>query len=59
MNLPNCEYCGKFINPLKKGIESKDVHDFVGLCVDRTKYYHKSCKQLKNNSLNKNIHGIL
>lgn len=45
MSLPNCHYCGKFVNPKKPGIESRDIYCAWPPGIDDTIFYHTECKK--------------
>jgi len=41
--LPNCEVCGRFLNPLKEEHYSEAIYDWEKISVLREAYYHKNC----------------
>lgn len=40
--LPNCKYCGKFINPNDNNVVVRDIYGDWG--VDETIFFHKECE---------------
>lgn len=48
--LPNCCYCGKFVNPDKPGCDSVAVYGWMSL--DRIDYFHIKCKEKSIKQIN-------
>jgi len=43
--LPNCKYCGRFLNPAHKSVEGERVYDTVELEPIEDVFWHKGCKK--------------
>jgi hypothetical protein len=41
--LPNCEYCGKFLNPYSADVKVEPAFGFMG--IDRDRVYHIKCRK--------------